>query len=153
MTSNAGAMRIMEPKNLGFASKSDEQKDYEKMKEGVMEEVKRMFKPEFINRIDDIMVFHSLTKEDMNDIVTLLSKNLINRCREQLEINLTISPAVKKYIVEKYTNLKMGARPLKRAIQSEIEDALAQEILLKNVKPGDNVTVGMKSKKVVFSVK
>ena len=153
MTSNAGAMRIMEPKNLGFASKSDEQKDYEKMKEGVMEEVKRMFKPEFINRIDDIMVFHSLTKEDMNDIVTLLSKSLINRCREQLEINLTISPAVKKYIVEKYTNLKMGARPLKRAIQSEIEDALAQEILLKNVKPGDNVNVGMKSKKVVFSVK
>lgn len=153
MTSNAGAMRIMEPKNLGFASKSDEQKDYEKMKEGVMEEVKRMFKPEFINRIDDIMVFHSLTKEDMNDIVTLLSKNLINRCREQLEINLTISPAVKKYIVEKYTNLKMGARPLKRAIQSEIEDALAQEILLKNVKPGDNVTVGMKNKKIVFSCK
>ena len=153
MTSNAGAMRIMEPKNLGFASKSDEQKDYEKMKEGVMEEIKRMFKPEFINRIDDIMVFHSLTKEDMNDIVTLLSKSLINRCREQLEINLTISPAVKKYIVEKYTNLKMGARPLKRAIQSEIEDALAQEILLKNVKPGDNVNVGMKSKKVVFSVK
>ena len=153
MTSNAGAMRIMEPKNLGFASKSDEQKDYEKMKEGVMEEVKRMFKPEFINRIDDIMVFHSLTKEDMNEIVTLLSKNLINRCKEQLEINLTISPAVKKYIVEKYTNLKMGARPLKRAIQSEIEDSLAQEILLKNVKPGDNVTVGMKNKKIVFSCK
>ena len=99
------------------------------------------------------MACRSLPMDDMNDIVTLLSKNLINRCKEQLEIKLSVSPAVKKYIVEKYTNLKMGARPLKRAIQSEIEDALAQEILLKNVKPGDSVTVGMKNKKVVFTCK
>jgi len=151
MTSNAGAMRIMEPKNLGFASKTDEQKDYEKMKEAVMDEVKRMFKPEFINRIDDIMVFHALTKDDMNDIVTLLAKNLIDRCNEQMDIKLNITPSVKKYIVEKYTNLKMGARPLKRAIQTEIEDALAQEILLKNIQPKDNVKVGIKDKKIVFT--
>jgi len=150
MTSNAGAMRIMEPKNLGFVSKADAQKDYEKMKDGVMEEVKRMFKPEFLNRIDDIMVFHSLTNDDMKEIISLLSKNLIDRCKNQMEIDLAISPAVKKYIVEKYTNLKMGARPLKRAIQSEIEDALAEEILMKNIQPKDKVLATMKNKKVVF---
>ncbi|MBO4846381.1 MAG: ATP-dependent Clp protease ATP-binding subunit [Lachnospiraceae bacterium] len=151
MTSNAGAMRIMEPKNLGFASKNDAQRDYEKMKEAVMEEVKRMFKPEFINRIDDIMVFHALTNEDMHDIVTLLSKNLTDRCKDQMDIKLSISPAVKKFIVEKYTNLKMGARPLKRAIQTEIEDNLAEQILLKNIQPGDNVKVGVKDKKIIFN--
>ena len=151
MTSNAGAMRIMEPKNLGFASKSDEEKDYKRMKDGVMEEVKKMFKPEFINRIDDIMVFHSLTNDDMNEIVTLLSKNLIDRCKNQMDIKLTITPSVKKYIVEKYTNLKMGARPLKRAIQSEIEDALAEQILMKNIQPKDSVKVGLKDKKIVFT--
>ena len=150
MTSNAGAMRIMEPKNLGFASKADAQRDYEKMKDGVMEEVKRMFKPEFLNRIDDIMVFHALTNDDMKEIVTLLSKNLIDRCRNQMEIELSVSPSVKKYIVEKHTNLKMGARPLKRAIQSEIEDALAEEILRKNIQPKDTVSVTMKNKKIAF---
>ena len=151
MTSNAGAMRIMEPKNLGFASKSDEQKDYEKMKDAVMDEVKKMFKPEFINRIDDIMVFHALTKDDMNEIVTLLSKNLIDRCKDQMNIDLNISHAVKKYIVDKHTNLKMGARPLKRAIQTEIEDALAEQILSKIIKPGDKVKVGLKDKKILFT--
>ncbi len=151
MTSNAGAMRIMEPKNLGFTSKTDEEKDYKRMKEGVMDEVKKMFKPEFINRIDDIMVFHALTKEDMNEIVTLLSKNLIDRCKKQMDIKLTITPSVKKYIVDKYTNLKMGARPLKRAIQSEIEDSLAEQILMKNVMPKDTVKVGLKDKKITFT--
>jgi ATP-dependent Clp protease ATP-binding subunit ClpC len=121
------------------------------MKEAVMEEVKRMFKPEFINRIDDIMVFHALTNDDMHSIVTLLSKNLTDRCREQMDIKLSISPAVKKFIVEKYTNLKMGARPLKRAIQTEIEDNLAEQILLKNIQPGDNVKVGVKDKKIIFN--
>ncbi len=151
MTSNAGAMRIMEPKNLGFASKSDEEKDYNRMKDGVMEEVKKMFKPEFINRIDDIMVFHALTKDNMNEIVTLLSKNLIDRCQKQMDIKLTITPSVKKYIVDKYTNLKMGARPLKRAIQSEIEDLLAEQILMKNIQPKDTVKVGLKDKKIIFT--
>lgn len=153
MTSNAGASRIVDPKNLGFETKTDTKKDYEKMKSGVMEEVKKMFKPEFINRIDEIMVFHSLTKEDMGEIVKMLSLNLINRCMESMGIKLNITHAVKTYIVDKYTNLKMGARPLKRAIQSEIEDALAEEILLKKVKPKDQVTVGIKDKKIYFTVK
>lgn len=153
MTSNAGASRIVEPKNLGFETKSSDAKDYEKMKSGVMEEVKKMFKPEFINRIDEIMVFHSLNKDDMKEIVTLLFRNLAERCMDRMDIKLTVTPAVKAYIVEKYSNLKMGARPLKRAIQTEIEDALAEEILLKKVKPKDNVTVSVKEKKIIFNVK
>lgn len=152
MTSNAGASRIIDPKNLGFASKSDEKKDYERMKSGVMEEVKRIFKPEFINRIDDIIVFHALTKEDMKDIMTLLSKDLIYRCRTLCNIHLIVTPAVKGAIVDKYSNLKMGARPLRRAIQSEIEDPLAEEILNKKVKSGDTVKVRWQNRKIVFDV-
>ena len=152
MTSNAGASRIVDPKNLGFASKSDAQKDYEKMKNGVMEEVKRLFKPEFINRIDDMIVFHALTNDDMKEIITLLSKDLINRCENLCDIRLTITPAVKNYIVDKYSNLKMGARPLKRAIQSEIEDLLAEEILEQKIKNGDCVKVRLQDKKIVFDV-
>lgn len=152
MTSNAGAQRIMDPKNLGFAAEENEKKDYEKMKSGVMEEVKRLFKPEFINRIDEIMVFHPLNQEDMKQIVTLLAGDLIKRCREQMNMKLTITPALKEYIVEKYADMKMGARPMKRAIQTVIEDALAEEILRKHVKPMDKVTAGVKNKKVVFTV-
>ena len=152
MTSNAGASRIVDPKNLGFASKSDAQKDYEKMKSGVMEEVKRLFKPEFINRIDDMIVFHALTNDDMKEIITLLSKDLVNRCEKLCDIRLTITPAVKSYIVEKYSNLKMGARPLKRAIQSEIEDLLAEEILEQKIQNGDHVKVRLQEKKITFEV-
>ena len=152
MTSNAGASRIVDPKNLGFASKEDKEKDYEKMKNSVMEEVKRAFKPEFINRIDEIIVFHQLMQEDMKDIMTLLSKDLINRCAKLLDIRLIITPAVKTAIVDKYMNLKMGARPLKRAIQSEIEDLLAEEILEQKVKNGDTVKVRYQDKKIVFEV-
>ena len=152
MTSNAGAARIMEPKNLGFMQQNDEKRDYLHMKEGVMDEVKRIFKPEFINRIDDIIVFHPLNKKDMKDIMTLLSKDLIQRCSKLMDIKLTITPAVKNAIVDKYTNEKMGARPLKRAIQSEIEDALAEEILKNHVKKGDHVTVRYTDKKIVFDV-
>ena len=93
MTSNAGAMKIVEPKNLGFGTGASEKQDYEKMKSGVMDEVKRMFKPEFLNRIDEIIVFHSLNKSDMKSIITLLSKNLCDRCKEQMNIKLTLSPA------------------------------------------------------------
>ncbi len=118
-----------------------------------MEEGQKMFKPEFLNRIDEIMVFHSLTKEDMGEIITLLSQNLTHRCMESMGIKLNITHSAKAYIVDKYTNLKMGARPLKRAIQNEIEDALAEEILLKKVKPNDKVTVGIKDKKIYFAVK
>ncbi|MGL5259350.1 MAG: ATP-dependent Clp protease ATP-binding subunit [Lachnospiraceae bacterium] len=153
MTSNAGANRIVEPKNLGFSSGNSAEKDYQKMKENVMEEVKKMFKPEFINRIDEIMVFHPLTKEDMKEIITLLSQTLIKRCKEQLDIQLTITPALKMYLVDKYMDLKMGARPLKRAIQSTIEDALAEEILMKKIVPGNIVTAGIKDNKVIFKIK
>ncbi len=153
MTSNAGASRIVEPKNLGFSAQTTAAQDYEKMKNGVMEEVKKLFKPEFINRIDEIMVFQQLQKDDMRKIVTLLCKNLCTRCSAQMEISLQVTNAVKDYIVDKYTNVKMGARPLKRAIQSEIEDALAEEILAGKIGAGDSVSVGLHDKKVTFTVK
>ena len=153
MTSNAGAQRIVDPKNLGFATEKSETKDYEKMKSNVMEEVKRSFKPEFINRIDDIIVFHQLNNENMKEIVNLLASNLYKRCEDQLGIHLTITAALKEHLVKKYADNNMGARPLKRAIQSVVEDALAEEILLKKVVPGDKVSAGFKNGKVVFTVK
>ena len=153
MTSNAGAQRIIDPKNLGFGAAETEKQSYDKMKGNVMEEVKRLFKPEFINRIDEIMVFHPLNKEDMKAIVTLLSKTLSKRCKEQMDIELTVGSAVKEYLIEKHMDVKMGARPMKRAIQSEIEDALAEEILAGKVKSGDKVSVGLKNKKITFTVK
>ncbi len=152
MTSNAGAQRIIDPKNLGFGAAQTEAQNYDKMKSNVMEEVKRLFKPEFINRIDEIMVFHPLNKDNMKQIVSLLSGNLRKRCKEQMEIELTISASVKEYLIEKHMDVKMGARPMKRALQSEIEDALAEEILSGSVKRGDKVTVGLKNKKIVFTV-
>ena len=151
MTSNAGAQSIIEPKKLGFASVDDDKANYERMKSGVMDEVKRIFKPEFINRIDEIMVFHSLTKDDMKKIVTIMSKNLVDRCREQMQIDLVIRDSVKKFVVDKSFDPKYGARPLKRAIQTDIEDALAEEILSGRIKAGAKVTATVKNKKIVFS--
>lgn len=153
MTSNAGAQRIIEPKNLGFGIATTKEQDYEKMKSGVMEEVKKIFKPEFINRIDEIMVFHPLGKEDMNKIIALLCTNLSDRCRKQMKIKLTFSSALKDHIVEKYADYKMGARPLKRALQQVVEDQLSEEILSGRVKQGDTVTAGYRKGKVVFDVK
>ena len=153
MTSNAGAQRIIDPKNLGFGAAETEQQSYDKMKGKVMEEVKRLFKPEFINRIDESMVFHPLGREDMKQIITLLSRNLTKRCKEQMDIDLAITSSVKEYLIEKHMDVKMGARPMKRAIQSEIEDALAEEILSGRVKRGDNVSVGLKNKKISFTVR
>ena len=153
MTSNVGAKRIVEPKNLGFSSRTTKDQDYETMKKNVMEEVKKLFKPEFINRVDEIMVFHQLDKENMKEIVTLLSENLIQRSKKQMDITLKITPALKSHLVEKYTDLKMGARPLRRAIQTVIEDALAEEILSDKVKSGDTVSAGWKEEKVTFTVK
>ena len=153
MTSNAGAQRIVDPKNLGFAASKDAKRDYELMKSGVMEEVKRSFKPEFINRIDEIIVFHQLGKEDMKAIVNLLAAGLCSRCVTQMGIRLSLTPALKEHLVEKYSDLKMGARPLRRAIQSVVEDALAEEILRGNVKAGTDVTVGFKNGKVTFTSK
>lgn len=152
MTSNAGAQAIIEPKKLGFASREDEKKDYEFMKSGVMEEVRRMFKPEFLNRIDEILVFHALNRENVRQIAGLLLTDLQKRCREQMNIILKVSPAAKDYIAEAGFDSKYGARPLKRAIQSKIEDALAEEILEGHVKQGDTVTVGIHKKAIKFSV-
>jgi ATP-dependent Clp protease ATP-binding subunit ClpC len=115
--------------------------------------VKKLFKPEFINRIDEIMVFHQLSNEDMKAIITLLSQNLGKRCKKQLDITLTLSPALKEHLISAYGDKKMGARPLKRALQTVVEDALAEEILLGKVKAGDKVVAGFKSDKVVFTVK
>ena len=151
MTSNVGAQKIVDPKKLGFGAGQDAKKDYEDMKSGVMEEVKKLFKPEFINRIDEIMVFHTLTEKEMMDIVTLLSQNLAKRCKTQMGINLTITPAVKKFLVTKHSDAKMGARPLKRAIQSTIEDAMAEELLRGNIKANSDVTVSLKDEKIVFT--
>ncbi len=153
MTSNAGAQRIISPKNLGFSTETTREQDYEKMKSGVMEEVKKLFKPEFINRIDEIMVFQPLGKEQMHEIMTLLCGNLAKRCKEQMEIKLLVSNALKEYILTKYSDEKMGARPLRRAIQSVVEDRLAEEILEGRVKEGDTVTAGFRKEQVVFEVK
>ena len=150
MTSNAGASRIVDPKNLGFATKTTEQQDYQRMKNGVMEEVKRLFKPEFINRIDEIMVFHPLNKTELREIVTLLSANLIKRCDRQMGITLSISQSLKNHLVEKYCDVKMGARPLKRAIQTVIEDPLAEEILQGRIRQGDHILATIHKEKVVF---
>ena len=153
MTSNAGAQRIVDPKNLGFAASTSAEREHEKMKNNVMEEVKKSFKPEFINRIDDIIVFHQLGKDDMKQIVDLLCQNLRKRCEEQMDIHLSVTPALKEHLVEKYSDSKMGARPLKRAIQSVIEDNLAEEILQKKVQSGNHVSAGFKNGKVTFTVR
>ncbi len=153
MTSNAGAQRIVDPKNLGFAGATTEKQNYDKMKSGVMEEVKRIFKPEFINRIDDIIVFHQLNNDNMKEIIQLLTGKLSARCKEQMGITLTVSSALKEHLVKEYSNAKMGARPLKRAVQSVIEDALAEELLSGRIQAGDKVLAGIKNKKVTFQKK
>ena len=152
MTSNAGAGKIIEPKNLGFGAVTDAAADYKKMRENVMGEVKRLFKPEFINRIDEIMVFHPLTREEMHQIVILLLKDLSKRCKNQMEMELSVTPAARSYIVDTYSDPKMGARPLKRGILTAIENPLSEEILRGNIKEGDRVVVGCKDKKIQFKV-
>ena len=153
MTSNAGAQAIVEPKQLGFISQKDEKKDYEKMKSGVMEEVRRLFKPEFLNRIDEIMVFHTLNKEEIRKIVLLLLKSLENRCEEQMDIHLNVTNSAVDYIAEAGFDAKYGARPLRRAIQSKIEDRLANELLEGKIRRGDIVQVQYRNKEIRFIVK
>lgn len=153
MTSNAGAQSIVTPKKLGFASVNDEKQDYERMKSLVMEDVSRIFKPEFLNRIDETIVFRMLNKDDMKKIVTILSKTLVERCRSQMDIDVVITEPVKAYVVEKAYDPKYGARPLRRMIQTKIEDQLAEEILSGHVKKGDTVRVALRKKELVFDVK
>ncbi|NCB92815.1 MAG: ATP-dependent Clp protease ATP-binding subunit [Clostridia bacterium] len=152
MTSNAGAQSIVEPKKLGFASVEDVKKDYEYMKNGVMEEVRRIFKPEFLNRIDEILVFHMLGKAEIKQIVTILLSKLQKRCKEQLDIDLTVRSSVKDYLAEAGFDSKYGARPLKRAIQNKIEDAMAEEILEGKIHRGNKVIVSISKKDIKFSV-
>ena len=153
MTSNAGAQAIVEPKQLGFISVKDEKKDYEKMKSGVMEEVRRLFKPEFLNRIDEIMVFHTLNKEEIRKIVVLLLKSLEKRCKEQMDILLNVTNSAVDYLAEAGFDAKYGARPLRRAIQSKIEDRLTDELLEGKIKRGDLVQIQYRNKELQFTVK
>lgn len=153
MTSNAGAQRIVEPKRLGFASEEDAKKDHQHMKDSVMEEVKRLFKPEFLNRIDETIVFHALSEEEVKQIVDMLLKSLVKRIREQMDISLRYGEPVKNFIFKKGYDKKYGARPLKRAIQTHVEDMLAEEILNGTVKKGDHVTMGVRDDKVTFRVR
>ncbi len=150
MTSNAGAKAIMEPKRLGFAAKEDTKADYNKMKNDVMEEVKKIFRPEFLNRIDDIIVFHALEKEHLKKIVGLLCNNFVVRVSKQMNIKLRIRDSVKNLIVEKGTDMKYGARPLRRAMQNELEDPLADAVLAGEVKEGMCYEVGTSKTGIKF---
>ena len=153
MTSNTGAQAIQEPKRLGFGAGEDAATDYQRMKDRVMEEVKRSYRPEFINRIDQILVFKPLTKEEIRQIVGLLLKELENRCKNQLELEVSFRPAVLDKLAEKGFDSKFGARPLKREIQTQIEDKLAEELLSGNACKGDHVTVTLKDDQIAFLVR
>ena len=153
MTSNAGAQNIIQPKNLGFMSQADEKKDHENMKNKVMEEVKRLFKPEFLNRIDDIIVFHTLSKDEIGQIVDLMIYSVNKRTLEQMKISIELDKDAKDYIVSKGYDSKYGARPLRRTIQNEIENVLAEKILEGEVKNGSKVLVSCKDGKLSFSLK
>ena len=151
MTSNAGAQRIMAPKNLGFTSHTDAAQDHERMKSRVMEEVRQIFKPEFLNRIDGIVVFHTLEKEQQKKIVRLLLNELSDRVKETPGFTLLATEAVEDYILEKGYNPQYGARPLRRTIQNELEDFLADEFLLGHIRPGSQITLDIKDGKVVIA--
>ncbi|CDA28411.1 MAG: ATP-dependent Clp protease ATP-binding subunit [Eubacterium sp.] len=150
MTSNAGASRIMEPKKLGFNSEENEKQDYEKMKANVMEDVKRIFRPEFINRIDDIIVFHSLGKNEVGKIVNIMLNQFKHRVKEQMDIDIRFADSAKKYITQEGYDKKYGARPLRRMIQNKIEDTLSDEILNGNVTNGDSITISVRNKEVII---
>ena len=155
MTSNAGAMNIIEPKLLGFAASSDDKREYNDMKAKVFEELKQMFKPEFLNRIDETVVFHQLSKEDMQDIINILLKELTQRTNEQMDIRIELSKKAKEYIIDKAYDKKYGARPLKRTLQNLLEDKLAEYILDGKIKEGEDVFVDMDKdeKELVFNPK
>ena len=153
MTSNAGAQAIIDPKRLGFVTKEDKGADYKRMKSNVMNEIKLVFRPEFLNRIDEIIVFLSLGTDEMKKITGLMCKEIVKRAKEQLNITLTIRDSVKKHIVETGTDQKYGARPLRRAIQNQLEDALADAILSGEIKSGDHVEAGLHKKEIKFFVK
>ena len=151
MTSNAGAQSIIEPKKLGFGAKEDEKQDHERMKASVMEEVKRIFKPEFLNRIDETIVFRALNKDDMKKIIGIMVRDLQKRCKEQLQIDLVVREAAKEFIVEKAYDRKYGARPLRRKLQDEVEDRLADALIRGEIHTKDRVIVTTKNKEIIVS--
>ncbi len=155
MTSNAGAQRIVAPKHLGFGTDESEEADYNKMKDSVMEEVKRIFKPEFINRIDEVLVFHMLTKDDLKEIVKIFLKSLDKRTNAQMHIKLDVSESAIEHIAESGFDKNYGARPIRRAIQTQIEDLLADKLLSDEIKAGDDVVVDYDkdAKKITIAVK
>ena len=153
MTSNAGAKAIIEPKKLGFTQQEDQKADYKCMKANVMDEVKQLFRPEFLNRIDEIIVFHPLNEDNMKKIVGLMCKEVVQRAKEQLEIILVVRDSVKKHIVETGSDKKYGARPLRRAVQSQLEDKLAEALLNGEIKRGDHVEAGISKKEIKFTVR
>ena len=153
MTSNAGAQNIVEPKRLGFAAVIDEKEDYKRMKDGVMDEVKRIFKPEFINRIDEIIVFHSLTKDNIKQIVGIMIATIGKRSKAQMNIALETSSEAVAHLAEIGFDPKYGARPLRRAIQTNIEDKLAEGILAGTIKEGDSVHVEFLDNEMVLQAK
>lgn len=153
MTSNAGAKAIIEPKKLGFTQQEDQKADYKRMKANVMDEVKQLFRPEFLNRIDEIIVFHPLNEDNMKKIVGLMCKEVVQRAKEQLEITLVVRDSVKKHIVETGSDKKYGARPLRRAVQSQLEDKLAEALLNGEIKRGDHVEAGISKKEIKFAVR
>ena len=153
MTSNAGAQAIIDPKKLGFNSKEDESGDYKRMKSNVMNEIKLIFRPEFLNRIDEILVFHPLNGQQMKKIVGLMCKDLEKRAKEQLEMDLEIRDSVKKHIVETGMDKKYGARPLRRAVQNQLEDRLAEALLSGEIKRGSQIVARMSKKEIKFEAK
>lgn len=153
MTSNAGAQSIIDPKKLGFNAKEDKAGDYKRMKSNVLNEVKLIFRPEFLNRIDEIIVFHPLGADEMKKIAGLMCREVVARAASQLDIRLTIRDSVKKHIVETGTDQKYGARPLRRAVQSQLEDKLAEALLAGEVRRGSHVVAGLSKKEIKFVTK
>ena len=157
MTSNAGANRIISPKTLGFGQVKTSEEEYKKMREGVMEEVKHIFKPEFINRVDEMIVFHALNKENIKDITKIMLKQFAKRVKNQMDMELCIADDVVDFISDKGFDKDYGARPIRRALQTELEDVLAEAVLMGDISIGDTVDVSLScegtKKKIVVKKK
>ena len=150
MTSNAGAKNIAAPKRLGFVAVENEEQNYDKMKKGVMEEVKQIFKPEFLNRIDETIVFHTLNQENLKQIVSLMSKTVIERAKENMQIELSFSEEAISLIATEGYDQAYGARPLRRAIQSKIENFFAEQYLEGKFQKGDKIKINVEDKNFVL---
>ena len=148
MTSNAGAQKIITPKKLGFKPDDGKEADYKLMKAGVMEEVKRIFKPEFLNRIDETIVFHTLSENELKKIVKIMLKGLAARAKEQMGLSIKFTETAIKHLAKIDKEADYGARPLARKIKTEVEDLLATEVILGNIKAGDSIKISCKDSKI-----